>query len=233
MTTLPTIFDWLDFLSAWRGYPAVYVVLITAVLVAVAWDWRLSIFALMLQYLFVGLLYVDLLEPYLAFMKLFVGLFVCLILYFTARQVNWGRLPVDLTPEETRTFQPVRRLKIGKFSMPLTMPMRAWLLAIIALFGLLLSQLPLLRLPLLPEESVYLNTAVWGLAFIGLGGMILADEPLQAGMSLLLFVSGFELFYSGQEPSLSILATLAFINFGIVLTISYLTQIRFLPTVET
>jgi len=64
--TLPTIFDWLDYFSAMRGYPAVYVVLMTAVLVAVAWDWRLSILALMGHYLFAGLLFVDLIDPHLA-----------------------------------------------------------------------------------------------------------------------------------------------------------------------
>ena len=227
--TLPTIFDWLDYFSAMRGYPAVYVVLITAVLVAVAWDWRLSILALMGHYLFAGLLFVDLIDPHLAFIKVLVGLFACLMLYFTARQVNWGRLPPDMTPAETRSMRPIRMLRVGPYSAPLILPARAVLLALVAIVGLLFSRLSFFHLPLLPEGVDYLNTAVWGLAVIGLGGLALAEEPLQAGMGLLLFVTGFELFYAGVEQSLPIFAALALMNFGIVLVISYLTQMRFSP----
>ena len=228
--SLPTIFDWLDYLSALRGMPAVYLVLITAVFVAVAWDWRLSIFALMGQYLFVGLLFVDLMAPHLAFIKVIVGLFACLMLYVTARQVNWGKLPPDITLEETRSIKPVRMLRIGPFSTPMNLPVRAVLLAFAAIVGLLLSQFSFFQLPLLPDTNGYLNTAVWGLAVIGLGGLVLAEEPLQAGMGLLLFVTGFELYFAGLEQSLSIFGALALMNFGIVLVISYLTQLRYSPT---
>jgi len=226
---LPTIFEWLDYLQPLRGFPAVYLVLITAVFVAVAWDWRLSIFALMGLYLSVGLLFVDLIDPHLAFIKVVVGLFVCLMLYFTGRQVNWGRLLPDITLAETRTMKPIRMLRIGPFSAPMILPVRAMLLALLAIIGLLFSRLSFFQLPLLPAELDYLNTAVWGLAVIGLGGVVLADDPLQAGMGLLLFVAGFELFYAGLEQSLLIFAALALVNFGIVLVISYLTQMRFSP----
>lgn len=229
---MPTIFEWLERFSAWRGYPAVAVVLVTAVLVALVWDWRLSIFALMVHYLFTGLLYVELMPPHMAIVKILVGLFVCLMLYFTGRQANWGHLPADLTPDETRSLRPIRMLKIGKFSTPLTALVRGWLLALAVLFGVLLSQVTALQLPLLPEELLFLNTAVWGLLFIGLTSLALADEPFQAGLGLLLFVSGFELFYSGLEPALSIFAALAIVNFGIVLVLSYLTQIRYLPATD-
>jgi len=68
-------------------------------------DWRLALFTLIVQYLAASLLFVDLLDPRLAIIKLFVGMFVCLILYMTARQVDYGRLPNDLTAAEAFFIQ--------------------------------------------------------------------------------------------------------------------------------
>ena len=44
--TFPTIFDWLERLDGLRGFTAAYVVLLTAVLVIIIWDWRLALAAL-------------------------------------------------------------------------------------------------------------------------------------------------------------------------------------------
>ena len=93
---LPTVFDWLDRLDFLRGVPAAYGVLLTAVLILVAWDWRLTLLALMAQYGIVGFLFVDLLDARLVNIKVLAGFFACLMLYLTARQVNWGRLPADV-----------------------------------------------------------------------------------------------------------------------------------------
>ncbi len=99
---IPTIFDWLARSEPLRGYPAVIIILVTASLIALFWDWRLALFALIVQYLDVSLLFADLLDPRLAVIKLLVGMFVCLILYMTARQINYGRVPDGLTAKESR-----------------------------------------------------------------------------------------------------------------------------------
>ena len=95
MLTFPTIFDWLERLDFLRGLPAAYLALLAAGILTVIWDWRVAILALVVQYFAVGLLYAEVLDPRLAIVKLLVGVFVCLILYFTARQVGWGTLPSE------------------------------------------------------------------------------------------------------------------------------------------
>lgn len=223
---LPNIFELLALVDGWRGYPAVGVVLATAVLIIIAWDWRLSIFALMIHYLFAGLLFVELLDPRLAAVKVLTGLFVCLILYFTARQVNWGRPPEDVTPEEAAQLTPPRTIRFRTYAVPLTVPVRLGITLGIALLALL-GQLPALRIPILPQTLPFINVAVIGLMLLGIAALALAREPLQAGMGLLLFLIGFELLYSSADQSVAVLVALTVVNFGMALVISYLTQARF------
>ena len=85
------ILDFLDFFDFLRGTPSVVIVLVTAAVIFVVRDWRLSLIALAVQYLVAGFLFADVLLPHLAFTNVLLGLFIVLILYFTARQVNWGQ----------------------------------------------------------------------------------------------------------------------------------------------
>ena len=75
--SFPNIFDWLDRLEFLRGYPAAMLVLLTAVIIILSWDWRVSLSALAIQYFAIALLYADILPPQLAIIKLF-GWLVCL-----------------------------------------------------------------------------------------------------------------------------------------------------------
>lgn len=72
----PTIFDLLDRLAFLRGMPTVIILLGAAFIAVVAWDMRIAVPALLVQYLFAGLLFVDVLDPRLAVVYTLVGLFV-------------------------------------------------------------------------------------------------------------------------------------------------------------
>jgi hypothetical protein len=224
--TFPTIFDLLERFSYLRGIPAATVVLLAAVIIIVVQDWRLSLLALAVQYLFAGLLFVDLLDPRLAIVKVLVGLFVCMILYLTARQVNWGRLPVDVTEAEVAQLNRERRVRVGAYVLPTTTPFRVFVALMMALVVVTLSQRPGYQLPAVPESLGYLNLAVYALAGLGLLTLALTAEPLQAGMGVFMFLSGFELFYSALEQSIGMLAALAAVNLVVALVIAYLTQAR-------
>ena len=63
-----TIFDWLERFEFLRGLPAVYLVLLTAVLIIVAWDWRIVLFSLAAHYLLTGVLFVDVLALLFTFL---------------------------------------------------------------------------------------------------------------------------------------------------------------------
>jgi hypothetical protein len=78
------------------------------------------------------------------------------------------------------------------------------------------------------EESLdYLNLAVYALVALGLLGLSLTTEPLQAGMGALMFLTGFELFYSALDQSGTMLAALAAVNLVVAIAIAYLIQARY------
>jgi hypothetical protein len=65
---------------------------------------------------------------------------------------------------------------------------------------------------------------------LGLLGLGLTEEPMNAGMALLTLLNGFELFYAAVEPSLAVVALLAAVAFGIVLAVSFLAGRQYAPT---
>jgi hypothetical protein len=223
---MPTIFDLINQFEFMRGLPAVYVVLLMAVIIVMAWDWRVTLLALLVQYLTAGLLFVDVLDPRLAVVKVLVGLFVCLILYITARQVNYGRLPSDVMPEEAVGLGLERQVRVGPYLLPTSLPFRFFAAIMIVLAAWVLAQRPTFQLPALADTLAYLNLAVYGLAGLGLLGMGLTADPWRAGLGMLLFLTGFELFYSALEQSVTMLALLAVVTLLITLFIAYLTQAR-------
>jgi hypothetical protein len=223
MIDVPNILEFLDLLGFLRGTPASYIVLATAATIFIIRDWRWSTLALTVQYLVAGLLFVDVLDPRNAFMKVVVGLFICIILYFTARQVNWGRLPDDVTPEEAVQLRKERLLRFGPYMLPTDVPFRIFFALMMILTVLALSGQPVFQLPIVPD---HFNLAIYALIGLGLVSLSFTTEPLKAGMGLLTFFTGFELFYSALEQSVAMLAFLVGANLIIALVISYLTQAR-------
>lgn len=210
----PTIFDWIERLSFLHGTPAAYVVIITGLIIAVLWDWRVALLALTVQYVVTSLLFVDVLEPRLAIVKFFVGIFICLILYFAARQASASQRPEAGATEETneKANSPERT----------TIAFRTFLALMVALAALALSGRAGYRLPAVPT---HVNLAIYGLVGMGLLLLALTTRPLTAGMGLLMIMTGFELFYNTLEQSTTILILLAAANLILALTISYLAQL--------
>ena len=223
MDGIPTIYEFLGYLDFMRGTPAAYIVLLTASLILILRDWRLLLITLIIQYLVVGLLFADVLLPHLAFMKVLVGAFICLMLYITARQVNWGQLPEDVTEDEVVRLNEERLVRVGPYMMPTETPLRVFLALIVALTVWALSQRTGFHLPVVPA---HLNVAVMALVGMGLITLSLTSEPLKFGLGLLTFWIGFELFYSAVEPSIAMLVMLSIADLIIVLAISYLIQAR-------
>ncbi len=222
----PTIFDWLERLDSWRGFTAAYAVLFTAVLVIIIWDWRFALLALAVQYFFAGLLFVDLLDPRLAMVKLLAGWFACLILYVTARQVNWGGRPQDVSVDELSDVAPEKTVKIGPLAMPASLPLR--LLLVLGMLWLInsLLQRPDFALPAVANTMNYLSLAILALVGMGILGLAVTSEPLKAGMGFLMFLTGFELFYSVLDQSATMLIVLAAVTLVLALVVAYLVQMR-------
>lgn len=223
MLELPTIYEFLDYLSFLRGYPAAYLILITSALILILRAWRISLLALLVQYLIVGLLFADVLIPHLAFIKVIVGIFICLILFVTAQQVNWGRLPEDASIEEAVQMGADRLIRFGPYMLPTEWPFRLFLAVLISLTVLTVDQINEYQLPVVPDP---VNLAIYALLAMGIVTFSLTSEPYKSGMGILSFLTGIELFFSALDTSLAIIAMFAAINLIVVLAIAHLTQAR-------
>lgn len=223
MIELPNIIEFLEFFDFLRGNPAAYLVMLTAAMILILRDWRWSILFLIIQYLVAGFLFADVLLPHLAFMKVLIGMFVCLILYITARQVRWGELPEDVTGEEAVQLRKERFVRLGTLILPTDTPFRVFLALIICLVVWAMAQRADVLLTVLP---VHFNLAILALVGLGLVTLSLTGEPLMAGMGLLTFLTGAELLYSALDQSVGMLGLLGIANLVVALTIAYLTQAR-------
>jgi hypothetical protein len=181
----------------------------TAGLIIAVTDWRASIFALVVQYVLTGLLLTRVIRPEIAAIKTLTGAMACVALYITARRAGWGRLPFaeDQKPP-------------SRFILALIQGLPFRIMA--ALAGLALAYATALQVQL-SNVPIEISFAVFTLGVMGILGIALADEPFKGGLALMTVMTGFDLFYSSIEQSLTIVGFMGLLNFGIAIATSYLT----------
>lgn len=216
MPTLPEIAERLSFFVTTS---ATITVVFTAGVIVVIKDWRLSLLAMAVQYVIVGLLLMSEIRMELAMIKTLVGTLLCVILFVTARHVGWGR-PAPAPSEEEENVS-LAEPPTSRWLLPTELPFRflAALLVMVVAYGFA-SKFPL------PEVNEAISLAAYSMAALGILAMGLTDEPLKAGLGLLTFVAAFELYYTVLEPSLILVGFLGLSNFLIALAIAYLTVAR-------
>jgi Ca2+/Na+ antiporter len=214
MPTLPEVLAQLSFLTT---KAAIVGLVITASLIVVIRDWRLLLTALSVQYLLAGLLLTRLIQPQVAVIKVLIGALVCVVLYLTARLAVVREKEAALEQEAAEDSGSSIRTIGGEVSLA---DFAFQLLA--ALFVGLVAYSLSKRYPL-PEIPPDIGLTCYWLASLGLLVLMLTEEPLKAGMGLLTLITGFELFYSALEHSLSVAGFLGIANFLIALAITYLT----------
>jgi uncharacterized MnhB-related membrane protein len=211
--TLPEVLAQLSFLTI---KAAIVGLVITASLIVVVRDWRFSLAALAVQYVLVGLLLTRLIQPQVALTKVLIGALVCIVLYLTGRLASTGE--EEQTSEQEAAGDgrsPLRAIGGGSSLADFTFRFLAALFVGLAVYSL--SK----RYPL-PEVPSDIGFACYWLASLGLLVLMLTDEPVKAGMGLLTLITGFELFYSALERSLSVVGFLGIANFLIALAIAYI-----------
>ncbi len=226
---MPTIFDILDHLAFLHGMPAVALLLAAAFIAIVAWDMRPVIVAVLAQYLLAGFLFVDVLDPRLAFVYALAGLFVTAILFITAWQTNWGRPPPGLTQQEATRLGLSRTRRLGRFTVTDRSLLRWVLAVVVVLVALWPARSPGLLQPVVPAELACLEPAIVGLIGLGLAGLATSADPLPGGIGLLVFLTGFSLFHGFLDQSLAMTVALVVVQFVVALTVAYLAQARYLP----
>ena len=214
----------LEAISQLLGLPATYAtagLILTAGVMLVLADWRLTLLALAVQYLLVGALLSQELLAQVAVVKVLVGGVVCTILYATAVRVNWGAaIELEPPPAEKRRLLPTLPRVIVWEVFPVELPFRLFviLLGLAGAYGLAQGY------PL-PGLSLPLNLSFYWLTVAGFFLMALCREPYRIGLGLFTLLTGFELFYIMHERSLVVMGLLGAVQLMAALAISYLALI--------
>jgi len=173
------------------------ILLLSAAINLVRRQWTLNIFALGLQYICIFLIILEIRTPFLAGIKLIVGLMVSLMLYLTLK--SSGLIESIFLRRHVSSGQTFR----GTIAL---------LLALISILAA-----PTLQQSAFPQSSQLLLTASLGLILFGLFQMGTITEPLYLVIGLLTFLSGFELLYASLEFSRVLEALFTAVNLSLAL----------------
>ena len=207
---MPTLVDILERLSFLAAMPAVVGIFFTTMSLVVSRDWRLNVMALTVQYFFVVLLLTRLIRLEVAAVKGLIGWMICMVFYLTERRASELERPAV-----TEDAAPLQRWRRWIISARASFCLLAGILVSVAAY------VAALRIPL-PEVPTDVTLACYLLAGLGLLLVGLSEAPVQVGLGLLTFLSGFDLFYVALEPSLAVAGLLGAVSFLIALATSYL-----------
>ena len=203
MTSASNIIEVL--LPLWSGYVAVVAVFVMTPILVVIDDRRLVVGALALLYLFVSLLFTNVLATQIAGIKLIVYIIVWLIIFICAQQKGWGY---------TDASNEVYGLVISA-----TIRFRVLAVFMVGIVGWQLVETGMLPFPVV---SRYVTLGATQLVFQGLLLLAIAKQPLKIGLGILVMYSGFGLLYSAVEPSLMVVGMLGLVDIAVALAICYL-----------
>lgn len=199
------------------GAPAVAGLTLTALTIFLTSDWRLSLTALLVQYLLIGMALTSVVRLEVAIVKILVGVLAVAILYLTARRIQEGREPGELEQSKPRFLG----MQVGWGAGPLGLPLR--------LLTVLLAALAVIRvfnsfsLPFIPADTAFV--IIWMTA-MGVIGLILSGDPLRVAPALLTILGGFDLVFSSLEPSLAIVGFWSALILLTALAFSYLATVQ-------
>jgi hypothetical protein len=214
-----TFLEWVERISALAAPPAVVVLVVALGLVLMTRRWLFRLVGMALAYFFVGVLHTQVIRPEVVLVKLLIGAVVCLALGVTG-QAAGGSEAANVSnggDQEKGTRFRWRNLLRWREDVPLRIG------ALLA--ALLIAYAGSLRFPL-PQVPFLVGLACYLLAVVGLFLAGMAETPLGAGLGLLVFLNGFDLFFGALEPSLVVAGLLGLIQFLVTFAAAYLTLAR-------
>lgn len=209
MTTLLEVIERISFLAAW---PSVVGLCVALFLLLVAWQWQVHALGMALLYFFVALLQTRVIRPEVALVKLLIGLMIAVTLYLTGRYLTARQKAVEQAGGE----EPTQRLPT-RFALTAGVPLRALILLAVLIAAVAGYQ----RFPL-PQVPADVGLACELLVIGGLFLMGLSEEPFHAGLGLLAFLAGFDLFFGALETSLVVVGLMGTISFLVALAVTFL-----------
>lgn len=187
------------------GYVSVVAVFIMALILVVVDDRSLIVVALAILYLFVSLLFTNVLAPQIAGIKLIVYIVVWIIIFVGVQQK--GRRYDNNSNE------------IGRLIVSAEIRFRVFAVIAAGLVGWQLVETGKLPFPIVSEPVTLSATQ---LVCQGLILLAIARQPLKIGIGILVMFSGFGLLYSAVEPALMVVGMLGLVDIAVALVICYL-----------
>ncbi|MFN3763438.1 MAG: hypothetical protein ACK4WK_09600 [Anaerolineae bacterium] len=208
---MATFLEWVERISALAAPPAVGGLIVALALILVARRWLFRVVSMAVMYFVVGVLHTQIIRPEVVLVKLLIGAVVCLALVATGRATSGSATGGE--PEWP--VPPSRWRRLLRWSDDT--PLRALALGA----ALLAACAGALRFPL-PQVPALVGLACYLLGVVGLFLAGMAEEPLEVGLGLLVFLNGFDLFFGALEPSLVVAGLLGLVQFLITLAVAYL-----------
>ncbi len=195
---------WLDQFSNFVSMPAAWGIFLTGAVIYVIDAWRVRFLALLVQYLFIGVLFARIFDTRLemVIMKVLIGWLIS------------GALLISARIRQQSTQQSGKLLRWAT-----NLPFRALMLTTATVVAWLASQ----RFAL-PYVSAELGLACF---LLGILAVLFfgteENDPGVVGVGVLNLLAALEIFYTAQDPGLLIAGLLVVINLLVGLAVSYLT----------
>ena len=208
------------------GVPAIIGLILTAAAIFLTSDWRLSLAALLVQYILMGLTLTRFVRAEVAIIKILVGIFAVSMVYLSARRVQ----NVDDSQETATDGVQFLGLQLGWQAGPLGLPLRILALIMVVLAAIHFFDDYRLLLPavqtdgsVVPPDIAFVS--MW-LAAMGVTGLVVSGDPLRVAPAVLTILTAFDLVYAALEPNLAIVGFVAALTLMAALALAYLATVE-------
>ncbi len=212
---MPSLNDFARFFATLTAADVLLGVIVTAAIMILMADWRLSLVAFAVQYLLITVLLSTIVQLQVAMVRLIAGGLVAVILYITAVRVRLGWMR-RARAAGWRTVNEIASL-FEREPFIIGLPFRLIMLALVAISVLTASA----QFPFPNTPPLFWLISLW-LCSIGLLLVAITRDALKVGMGILTFSAGFATLYLAIEPSLLFYGLLLISDLVVALVVAHL-----------
>jgi hypothetical protein len=192
----------------------------TAAIILLVRSWRYALLALLLQYLFVGLLLMTFLSFNVAIVRVVSGVFISIILFITMRQMEEADRRTRMDPTDPSLDRATARLYLPRiFHVDFPFRLIAVAFVTVSIVGAS-SSMSFLGIP-----AYILFGSLW-LISAGILVSVLSREVARLGLGIMMFMSGFCILEMAIEASLFLYGLLNIADLLLALVVAHLVTLR-------
>ncbi len=206
-------------LSFFSGAGVLVGLVLTAACIVLIADWRLALFALAFEYVLLGLLLLNLVQPAVAAVRIIAGALAAAILYVTMwqRARKSRRRASEPGGTATKGGATEGEQAVASQVFIVGFPFRFFAVALVAVTIIgFASSMTFLNLP-----AIVLASSLW-LMSIGLLISMLSHDALRLGLGILVFTGGFGILDTAIEGSFFLYGLLNVADLVIALVVAHL-----------